>query len=360
MSILRTAFRSYGGSIAFTVAALSCAFWLGYSDFVGHRNGGPSIAGGLAALFTALMLGALETSLSFDNAVVNARILQGMSHFWRRMFLTVGVLIAVFGMRIVFPLVIVWAVSDHTALSVLRMTWQNPGEFQKILIDQHVVIAGFGGAFLWMVFTKFFLDEEKELHWVPWIERPMAKIGRVESIWVVSTLALVFGLYRFVPGGRGTDFVVAAVAGVFTFLVVEAINSLLESKEEEIGHGGPSVASAGFGAFLYLEVLDASFSFDGVIGAFAITSNLFLIALGLGIGAMFVRSITIHLVEAGTLARYKFLEHGAFWAIGALAMILFAGALGAHLPEVVSGGIGIALIGLSLWSSVRANRNSGI
>ena len=355
MSTLRTAFRSYGGSLAFTLAALACAFWLGYSDVVGHTSGG-GVAGGMTALFTALMLGALETSLSFDNAVVNARILQGMSHFWRRMFLTVGVLIAVFGMRIIFPLVIVWAVSDNSVVEVLQRTWRAPGEFQRILVDQHVVVAGFGGAFLWMVFTKFFLDEEKELHWIPWIEQPLAKIGRIESIWVVSTLALVFGMYRFVPGGKGLEFVVAAVAGVFTFLVVESINSLLEAKEEEMERRGPSAAATGLGAFLYLEVLDASFSFDGVIGAFAITSNLFLIALGLGIGAMFVRSITIHLVEAGTLARYKYLEHGAFWAIGALALILFAGALGAHIPEVVSGSVGIALIGLSLWSSIRSNR----
>jgi uncharacterized protein len=348
MSVLNVAFRSYGGSIVFTAAALGCAFWLG------HGMGG--VAGGMAALFTALMLGALETSLSFDNAVVNARILNGMTHFWRRMFLTVGVLIAVFGMRIVFPLVIVWAVSEHAAGVVLQMTWQHPGEFQKILVDQHVVVAGFGGAFLWMVFTKFFLDAEKDLHWISWLERPLAKVGRVESIWVVATLGLAFALYRFVPHGRGGAFLVAAVAGVFTFLVVEAINSLLESKGEKMEHRGPSVASAGFGAFLYLEVLDASFSFDGVIGAFAITSNLFLIALGLGIGAMFVRSITIHLVESGTLARYKYLEHGAFWAIGALAAILFASALGAHIPEVLSGSVGIALIGLSLWSSIRSNR----
>jgi uncharacterized protein len=348
MSTLRAVVRSYGGSMVFTALALSGAYWIGF------RSGGGASAG-VAALFTALMLGALETSLSFDNAVVNARILSGMNHFWRRMFLTVGVLIAVFGMRIVFPLAIVWAVSDHSAIAVFRMTWQNPGEFQTILVEQHLLIAGFGGAFLWMVFTKFFLDAEKEIHWIPWIERPLAKVGRIESVWVVSTLTLVFALYRFVPQGQGSSFVVAAVAGVFTFLVVEALNSILESKETDVARHGPSVASAGFGAFLYLEVLDASFSFDGVIGAFAITSNLFLIALGLGIGAMFVRSITIHLVEAGTLAKYRYLEHGAFWAIGALAAILFAGALGAHIPEVVSGGVGIGLIGLSLWSSIRSN-----
>lgn len=347
MSSLRSVVRSYGGSFVFTVVALAIAFWIGF--------GAGGATGGLAALFTALMLGALETSLSFDNAVVNARILEGMNAFWRRMFLTVGVLIAVFGMRIVFPLLIVWAVSEHSAAAVFRMTWRDPGEFQKILVEQHLLIAGFGGAFLWMVFTKFFLDQEKETHWIRWIEAPLAKAGKIESIWVVTTLALVFGLYRFVPGGHGMSFVVAAVAGVFVFLVVEAINSLLESNEPGEERHGPSKASSGFAAFLYLEILDASFSFDGVIGAFAVTSNLFLIALGLGIGAMFVRSITIHLVESGTLSKYRYLEHGAFWAIGALALILFAGALGAHIPEVVSGGVGIGLIGLSFRSSLRAN-----
>ena len=349
MPTFRSILRSYGGSMAFTVAALAVAFW------IGARSG--SVATGMAALFTALMLGALETSLSFDNAVVNARILEGMNHFWRRMFLTVGMLIAVFGMRIVFPLLIVWAVSDNSAMTVLRMTWENPGEFQKILIDQHILIAGFGGAFLWMVFTKFFLDEEKELHWIPWLERPMSKAGRIESVWVVSTLSLVFVLYRFIPHNQGLPFVVASVAGVFVFLVVEAINSVLESKEPGKESHGPSVVSSGLASFLYLEVLDASFSFDGVIGAFAVTSNLFLIALGLGIGAMFVRSITIQLVEAGTLSKYRFLEHGAFWAIGALAIILFSGALGVKIPEVISGGIGIVLIGLSFWSSLKIDES---
>ncbi len=343
MSLLRQGLRSYGGSTAFAAVALAVAFW------IGSRTG--SMAQGLAAMFTALMLGALETSLSFDNAVVNARILESMDSFWRRMFLTVGMVIAVFGMRIVFPLVIVWAVGDLSALTVLRMTWERPSEFQRILVEQHLLIAGFGGAFLWMVFTKFFLDEEKELHWLPWIEPFMAKAGRVESICVVSTLTLVFSLYKFVPHGQGASFVLAAVVGIFVFLLVEATNSVLNGEADH----GPSKASSGLAAFLYLEILDASFSFDGVIGAFAVTSNLFLIALGLGIGAMFVRSITIHLVEAGTLSKYRYLEHGAFWAIGALALLLFTGALGVHVPEVVSGGIGIVLIGLSFFSSLGHN-----
>jgi hypothetical protein len=109
------------------------------------------------------------------------------------------------------------------------------------------------------------------------------------------------------------------------------------------------------GMFLYLEVLDASFSFDGVVGAFAITNNLFIIMIGLGIGAMFVRSLTIMLVEKGTLSEFRYLEHGAFYAIGILAIIMFANTI-FHIPEVITGLIGAAFIGLSLWSSIRYNQ----
>jgi hypothetical protein len=112
---------------------------------------------------------------------------------------------------------------------------------------------------------------------------------------------------------------------------------------------------SGLGGFIYLNILDASFSFDGVIGAFALSNNMIIIALGLSIGAFFVRSMTIHLVKKGTLAEYLFLEHGAFWAIIALGIIMLASAK-FHIPETITGLIGATLIGLSLWWSVRHKR----
>ena len=107
---------------------------------------------------------------------------------------------------------------------------------------------------------------------------------------------------------------------------------------------------------MYLEVLDASFSMDGVIGAFAITDNLFIIALGLGIGAFFVRSMTIKLVDDKTLGAFRYLEHGAFWAIGALALIMYLHALEIDVHEVIAGTAGLVIIGLSVWASVRHNK----
>ncbi|WP_047787819.1 DUF475 domain-containing protein, partial [Variovorax paradoxus] len=133
----------------------------------------------------------------------------------------------------------------------------------------------------------------------------------------------------------------------------EVLGGLLDSSQQTLQAG----TKGGLGAFLYLEVLDASFSFDGVIGAFALTHNLFVIAIGLGIGAMYVRSMTIMLVERGTLAEYRFLEHGAFYAIIALSVIMFVQPL-VHIPEVVTGLGGATLIGISLWSSIRWNRHN--
>ena len=115
----------------------------------------------------------------------------------------------------------------------------------------------------------------------------------------------------------------------------------------------------GLGAFLYLEVLDASFSFDGVIGAFALTTNILLIAIGLGIGAMYVRSMTIMLVERGTLSEFRYLEHGAFYSIFVLSVIMFLQSL-FHVPELITGGIGFSLIGLSFYRSIQYNKNEAV
>ncbi|MEI8096290.1 MAG: DUF475 domain-containing protein [Spirochaetales bacterium] len=339
---MKNYFRHFTGSTVFALLALATAFWLGW------QTGGA--AAGLSLAFTALMLGVLETSLSFDNAVVNARVLATMSPFWRKMFLTLGMIIAVFGMRIVFPLVLVWLVSALPFLDVVRMTWEDPHKFQEILVHQHLIIAGFGGAFLWMVFAKFFFDADKAVHWIPGLEKFLARLGHMEAVWVLFTLGLALVVHELMPALHRPEFLFAAVIGVVTFLALEGLGSLMNN---------PKLASSGgLGAFLYLEVLDASFSMDGVIGAFAITDNLFIIALGLGIGAFFVRSMTIKLVDDKTLGAFRYLEHGAFWAIGALALIMFLGALDIEVHEVIAGTVGLVIIGLSFGASVLHNRRN--
>ncbi len=334
--------RVFGGSLIFSGIALAGAFSLGFFT-------GGSWAAGWEALVTALILGVLETSLSFDNAVVNARILRNMSLFWRKIFLTVGILIAVFGMRLVFPLVIVGAVSARPLGDVLTLAWQAPQQFQALLVQQHVLIDGFGGAFLLLVFTRFFFDQEKTLHWLGPLEKLFGFAGRLEGVTVALTLVAILVTLGQVEEAHKLGFVVSALMGVVVYVLVEGLGQALQSGERKL-------LTAGFASFIYLEVLDASFSFDGVIGAFAITNSLFLMALGLGIGAFFVRSLTIQMVNSGTLTTFRYLEHGAFWAIGALALILFLGAGGVEVPEIVSGGVGFCLILLSFLTSLAANR----
>ncbi|QDQ29019.1 DUF475 domain-containing protein [Chitinimonas arctica] len=333
---MATLFKYFKGSIFATVAGLVLAFYVG----------GPKAA------FIAAILSVLEVSLSFDNAVVNATVLKDMDDKWRHRFMTWGMLIAVFGMRVVFPVLIVAVIAHLSPWAALMMAVSQPDKYAAALTSAHVVVAGFGGAFLLMVFLKFFLDKEKDVHWVRLIEAPLSKLGKMESIQIAVCLAAIYGISTLVHAHEQLPFVLSAVAGLVTYIVVDGFAALLET--EQPGDAGV-VARTGLSAFLYLEVLDASFSFDGVIGAFALSNNIFIIAIGLGIGAMFVRSLTIMFVEKGTLDQFRYLEHGAFYAIGALATIMFIGTFH-EISEVVTGLIGAGFIGLAMWSSIRHNR----
>ena len=310
-----------------------------------------TIGGTLSVFFICAVLAVLEISLSFDNAIVNANKLKDMTPVWQRRFLTWGIIIAVFGMRIVFPLLIVVVAANIGPWQAMVLAATQPDQYSAIMHDAHLPIAAFGGTFLMMVGLSFFFDHEKDVHWVRWLESKMTRYATIRGIEVAIVLVTVLIFSRFLGEAESEVFFRSAIWGLLTFLLVEVLGGLLDSTQEALKAG----AKGGLGAFLYLEVLDASFSFDGVIGAFALTHNLFVIAIGLGIGAMYVRSMTIMLVERGTLAEYRFLEHGAFYAIIALSVIMFVQPL-VHIPEVITGLGGATLIGISLWSSIRWNR----
>ena len=333
----------FKGSTVFTLVCLGLGGWLGFS------TGG--VTGALATLWICTILAVLEISLSFDNAVVNAAVLKDMDPVWRQRFLTWGMLIAVFGMRILFPLLIVAVAAKIGPLEALRLAIQEPVNYQHIIEGAHAGIMGFGGAFLLLVGLKFFFDADKEHDWIQVIEEPLKKFGDIESFKIVLTVAVLF-LVAELDGdpAEGRSFLIAGILGIVTFFAVELLGKVLEQPRAADG-----VQRSGLGAFLYLQVLDSSFSFDGVIGAFALSNNLFVIALGLAIGAMFVRTLTILLVDRETLAEYRYLEHGAFWAIIVLALIMLTSVL-YKVPEAVTGLVGAVLIAASLLSSVKHNR----
>ncbi len=340
------------------------------------------VYGSWSAVVLAAILGILEVSLSFDNAVINATILERMSEFWQKMFLTVGILIAVFGMRLLLPLLIVYFAAGLPPVEAFQLAMNPPPDdaayfpdgspsYETLLTEAHPIIASFGGMFLLMLFLNW-LFEEKEHHWLTWLEKPLAKAGRLDSMAIlVACLILLVTSETLAEDAETVLF--AGLLGLVVYLAVNGLGVLFENAEH-VGEAPPehdvdhqaspagrntklvkAAGKAGFFLFLYLEVLDASFSFDGVIGAFAITSDPIIIALGLGlIGAMFVRSLTVYLVRKGTLSEYIYLEHGAHWAIGALAIILFI-SIGVHISEFITGLLGVAFIGASLWSSIRRN-----
>ncbi|MGY0023781.1 DUF475 domain-containing protein [Streptomyces sp. cg35] len=357
--------KTFGWSFAITVLGLIAAvFYDGWTAF------------GVVAI-----LAILEISLSFDNAVVNAGVLKKMNAFWQKIFLTIGVLIAVFGMRLVFPVVIVAISAKMGPIEAVDLAFNQPDRYQQLVTDAHPSIAAFGGMFLLMIFLDF-IFEERDVQWLRWIERPLAKLGKVDMLSVCIALivllvsSMTFAIHAHQHGGVHVDkqatVLISGVAGLITYLVVGGLSGFFENRleeEEEREHeeeekaareGKPksAVALAGkaaFFMFLYLEVLDASFSFDGVIGAFAITNDIVLMALGLGIGAMYVRSLTVYLVRQGTLDDYVYLEHGAHYAIGALAVILLV-TIRYEINEVITGLVGVVLIAWSFWSSVRRNK----
>ncbi len=341
--------KFYKGSILFTLVCLVLGAWYGWA-MTGNAAATASM------LWIILVLSILEVSLSFDNAVVNAAVLKDMDDIWQRRFLTWGMVIAVFGMRIVFPLAIVAIAAGLGPIDALQLSLNNPSEYERIVSSAHVGIAGFGGAFLAMVGLSFFFDGEKDVHWIEWIEEKLSLVSNIKAAEIALLLLVLYGVSQMLPADEALTFMIAGVLGLVTFIAVEAIATILEMREEALKLQG-AVVRSGLGGFLYLNILDASFSFDGVIGAFALSNNMVIIALGLSIGAMFVRSMTIHLVKQGTLAEYRYLEHGAFWAIIALGAIMLLSAR-FHIPETVTGLIGAMLIGLSLWWSIRHNKRN--
>ena len=300
--------KYYTGSLIFTAICLVIGAWLGWQST-------GTVQGTLGILWIVAVLGVLEVSLSFDNAVVNATVLEDMDEVWRRRFLTWGILIAVFGMRIVFPLAIVAIAASLGPIEAIKLAATNPLEYERIVSGAHVGVSGFGGAFLAMVGLTFFLDEDKDAHWIAPIERPIASLSKVSGLALGLVLAALYFISRTISPDDAMTFIVSGIFGLLTYIAVQALGALLEQESEEepteaLGGRAPGevtaaatgvVVKSGLASFLYLEVLDASFSFDGVIGAFALSNNLFIIALGLGIGAMFVRSMTIMLVDKGTL-----------------------------------------------------------
>ena len=314
---------------------------------------------GFKDIFIVIVLSILEVSLSFDNAVINATKLQKMAHKWCTIFLTWGILIAVFGMRLLFPITVVSIFANIGFLQTLNITFNDVDTYTKYLHQANPMILTFGGSFLMMLFLHYFFNTEKDTHWIKIIEEKLSAFGHIKGVETVLTLLVLFGAQHFAPPEIRLPLIYAGLSGIILYILIDGISAFMEMKAETKIHDGvvKQTFKAGLVSFLYLELIDASFSLDGVLGAFALSKDIIIIMIGLGIGAMFVRSFTIMLVEKQTLKQLVYLEQGAHWAIGALAVIMFVSTTH-EVPEVVTGLIGLVLIVASYISSVRKNKTS--
>ncbi len=302
---------------------------------------------GFSAFLLVTVLAILETTLSFDNAVVNAKVLERMSPLWQRRFLTWGIAIAVFGTRFVLPILIVSIALWMSPWYITKLAITDPAEYGHLLESVHASITAFGGAFLLMVSLKYFFNKAKRVHWIHVIEVHMVKWGRIEAIEIalaLTVLGVLASLTHFDP----VSVLIAGIVGIVLFIIMEGVAGSLSLEAGEI-------AQSGLTLFVYLNILDSAFSLDGVVGAFALTTNLLIIVVGLGIGAYFVRSLTLYMVQKRTLTELVYLEHGAHWAILGLAIAMFTNLI-VHVPEVVTGLIGLVFVLFAYRSSIRESK----
>lgn len=333
-------------SFFLTFCSLLLVSYLGYlqNNFTGALN--------LLLLTSILIL--MEISLSFDNAVVNASILKNWSKFWQKIFLTVGILIAVFGMRLIFPLLIVSITTSLGVLEVFNLAINEPEKYAKELISHHIEVSAFGSMFLLLVFLNFLFDANRKIYWIGKFEQKLSTLGKTKLISYICAFIILLIFMFMIEESKQFIFFISGLWGISIYLFIQLICHLLEKGSDKIQN---LIKKGSIIGFLYLEILDASFSFDGVIGSFAITKDIIIIMIGLGTGAMFVRSITIYLVEKETLNKYIFLEHGAHYAIGILSFIMLLNTK-FHIPEIITGMVGISFILFSLYSSIKYNKTN--
>lgn len=307
---------------------------------------------GLPAIVPLIILMIIEVTFSVDNAVINAKILKKLSPLWQQLFLTIGIVIAIFGMRLVFPILIVSLTAGLGWHEVVNLALHHPHEYAKHLEHAGPSITAFGGAFLLMLSLQFFMEQEKEHHWFQRFETALQKFGAFWWMPSAITAAVVVLLTSLPVNHHSGETLRAGLVGLASYLLIHGLTVLIgrfSAKTDTLKHYTGWLA---FTMFMYLQLLDASLSLDGVLGAFAITNDVVLIVAGLGVGAVWVRSLTVYMVRRGTLDSYKFLEHGAHYAIAVLAFSMLCDAIYV-VPEGVTGGLGVALIAGSVGASIK-------
>jgi uncharacterized protein len=297
----------------------------------------------LESIAIVLGLVVFEVVNSVDNAVVNATVLKTMSVLWRKRFLFIGIITSVFLVRFLLPLVILGISVPNISLQemFLAFTGQSDIAAQAIELQKPVILA-FGGVFLLFLYLHWlFLEKKDPLY----IER---FIKEKHGAWFFAIASVLLVLIMYLARAN-SNMMLAAAIGSATFFIVYGLKETAEKNEEHLVAGANGLSD--LSKFVYLEVLDATFSFDGVVGAFAFTINLLLILIGLGIGALVVRELTVKGIDS--ISKYKYLKNGALTSIGFLGIFMLIESFTIELPAYIPTIITFLVIGVAFYQSHR-------
>ena len=284
-----------------------------------------------------------ETITSIDNAIINAEVLSTMSQKARRWFLLWGLLFAVFVIRGVLPWLIVWMSTPSLGpVGALTATFSSdPAVIAAIEQSAPMLLVG-GGTFLVFLFFHWLFLEDKNFGLRG--ERYFATKG----VWFFAIVSIILAAIVWLALGRDPMMAFGAVIGSTAFFIVHGFRQNAEEQERKMVSGDLSDISKIF----YLEIIDATFSIDGVLGAFAFTMAVPLIIIGNGIGALIVREITVRNVDS--IRKYKYLKNGAMYSIFCLGIIMILDSFGVGIPSFVSPIITFGVVGYFLVMSLRA------
>lgn len=297
----------------------------------------------LSAIFTIIGLSLFESVSSVDNAIINAEVLGGMGKKARRWFLTWGMFIAVFVVRGVLPFAIIWAFnSSLTVGQVLSAAWSSDPLVHESIEHSAPILLVAGGVFLLFLFLHWLFLEDKKLG-LPRTE----KFFMAKGVWFYACMSILLAVITWFALKESELMGFGAVIGSTLFFITHGFKQNAEEQEKKLLHG--SSAQSDLSKLFFLEIIDTTFSIDGVLGSFAFTFSIPLILLGNGLGALIVRQITISNIER--IKKYVYLKNGAMYSILVLGVIMILHSFGFHIPEWLSPLMTVLIIGFFFWKS---------
>ncbi len=285
-----------------------------------------------------------EVVSSIDNAVINAQVLGTVSARARRWFLLWGMIFAVFMVRGLLPWVIIWATNPTLGPweAFMASFSGDPHVVESIEKSAPILLMG-GGVFLVFLFFHWLFMEEKSysFRFEKWFHK--------HDIWFFAVVSILLSVIVWEANLLNPMIAFSAVVGSSAFFIAHGFKENAEKKEKELTSGGKMTDIS---KIMYLEVIDMTFSIDGVLGAFAFTLSVPLILIGNGIGAFVVRELTLHNIER--VKKYIYLKNGAMYSIGILGSVMVLHSFGAHIPEWFSPVSTMIIVGYFFWISIKA------